>query len=131
MIRFARPRIRPTSWFRRFSGLPSLVPRALAAARAALVRDEIILRSACAITARSPDDHLIGFRQVGCNELHAGLLKAEEEVRVTAQAIELRDHQSGVVEPAQGHCFLQLRPVVLLAALDLDVLGNKLPPSPI
>jgi len=58
-------------------------------------------------------------------------LKAEEEVRVTAQAIELRDHQSGVVEPAQGHCFLQLRPVVLLAALDLDVLGNKLPPSPI
>jgi len=45
-LRLARPCIRPSSWFRRFSGLPSRTPLAFAAARAALVRAEIIFRCA-------------------------------------------------------------------------------------
>ena len=33
MVRLARPWIRPTSWLRRFAGVPSFLPRAFAAAR--------------------------------------------------------------------------------------------------
>jgi hypothetical protein len=54
MVRFARPWTRPASWFRRFAEFPSRLPRALAAASAALVLAEIIFRSACATTAMMP-----------------------------------------------------------------------------
>ena len=47
--------------------------------------------------------------------------------RESAPPPELGDDQDGAVEPAGGHGLGQLRPIVALAALDLDVLADELP----
>jgi hypothetical protein len=46
------------------------------------------------------DNHLIRLRHVGRDEPHPSLLEAEEKVSVTAEAVQLRDNQNGIVETA-------------------------------
>jgi hypothetical protein len=76
--------------------LPSTTPRAFAAASAALVRSEIAVRSCSATSANDADGETVGVSHVHGHELDAGLLQAEQEVRVAAEAIELRNDQLGV-----------------------------------
>jgi hypothetical protein len=45
-------------------------------------------------------------------------------MRVARQAIQLGDHQLGIVQTAQGQRFRELRPIRLLAALDLGELAD-------
>ena len=59
------------------------------------------------------------MRHVGGDELDAGLLEAEQEVRVARQAVELGDQQHGAAEAALGHSERELRAVAAPAALHL------------
>lgn len=61
--------------------MPSFVPRALAAASAAFVQVEIILRSACATTTMMPTT-IVRFRHINGEEPDAGLLQAEQEMGI-------------------------------------------------
>ena len=62
------------------------------------------------------------------NELDAGLLQAEQEVRFAAEPIELRDHQRCAVDLAGFQSFVKRRPVVVVfSALDFDQLLDQLP----
>jgi hypothetical protein len=62
-----------------------------AAASAALVRSEIIRRSSWADHSHDVNRQTIGVRHVGSDEINAGLLKSEQEKRVTTKPINLRD----------------------------------------
>ena len=109
-------------------GLPSLTPRALAACKRRLGA----LGDHAALGLRhqrhDADHHLVGLRHVGGDELDAGLLQAEQEVRVAGEPVELGDDQRRAVDLAGVERLVQRRPVVVvLAALDLDVLLDQLP----
>ena len=74
------------------------------------------------------DHHLVRLRHVGGDELDAGLLQAEQEMRVAGEAVELGDDQRRAVDLAGVERALQRRAIVIvLAALDLDVLLDQLP----
>jgi hypothetical protein len=74
-----------------------------------------------------PDRQPVGLRQVGGHEINAGLLKAEEEIRIARQAIELGNDQLGTDQPAELERCSQLWAICMLAALDLHELPHELP----
>ena len=70
----------------------------------------------------------IGFGHVGRHELDPAFHQAGNECDRPGQAVELGDHQAGLVLPAQGECGGELGSVVLPAALHLHELAQE-PPS--
>jgi hypothetical protein len=94
---------------------PSWTPRRFTAANASFVRLLIMRRS-------------FGIRHVGRDEVDTSLIEAEQEVRIARQPVELGDDQPATVQPAGRQRRFRLRPIVLLAALDLDKLLDQLPP---
>ena len=69
----------------------------------------------------------IGVRHVSSDEINAGLLKAKQEMRVTAEAVDLGDDQLGTVQPARFERLRQHRAIIVLAAFDFDKLFDQLP----
>ena len=70
---------------------------------------------------------LIRVRVVAADELHAALHQARDEVDVTRQAVQFRDHERGFLSPALLQGGLQLRVVgVLLPAFDFGEFGQQL-----
>jgi hypothetical protein len=74
------------------------------------------------------DRQLVGVGHVDRDELHLGLLQTEQEIGVARQPVELGDDQRGPVQLASLEGFGQRWTVlVVLAALNLDVLLDQLP----
>jgi hypothetical protein len=104
-------------------GLPSRTPRALAAARAALVRAEIIRASSSATAARM---WMVSRLTVGGrDELDAGFHEVRHEGDVTGKPVQFGDQQDGATGAAGCQRRGELRAIVLSAALDLDRLGHN------
>jgi hypothetical protein len=69
-------------------------------------------------------------RHVDRDELDTRLLESEKEVCVAAQPIEFGDDELRVVGAAGFERFVESRPIIgAFAALDLDILFDKLPPA--
>ena len=66
-------------------------------------------------------------RHVGRHKIHPRLLQPEEEVRVTGEPIQFRDHEGGAMHAAEAQRLRELWAVSVLAALDLHDLGDELP----
>jgi hypothetical protein len=60
------------------------------------------------------------------NESHAGIHSSDER-DVAAKPVEASNNEGGLVAPARFNGFRQRRPLIVLAALDLGMLGNQLP----
>jgi len=74
--------------------------------------------------------HCVGFRQISRHELNSGVAQSHEKSRVSRQAVELGNDQSGARHPAplqRGH---QLWPVIAFASFDLHELRRDNPPAP-
>jgi hypothetical protein len=65
------------------------------------------------------DGQTVGVRHLGRDELDAGLLQAEQKVRVAGQSVELSDQQHAAAEAAFGEGQAELRAVSASAALNL------------
>jgi hypothetical protein len=63
----------------------------------------------------------------GSDEINPGLLKAEQEMRVAAEPINLRNDQLGTIQAARFKRLRQHWAVIVLAALDFDELLDQLP----
>jgi hypothetical protein len=72
-------------------GPPSFLPRALAAARAALVRSLIASRSCSATAARMWMVSLLALRVVGGDELDLAVHQRGDERQIAGQAVEFGD----------------------------------------
>jgi hypothetical protein len=66
--------------------------------------------------------HPSGARQVHGLELNPSVAKGEQESSIAGEAVKLGDDQRRAVKSAGSQGLSQFRPIVLLAALDLDVL---------
>lgn len=71
------------------------------------------------------DGERVGVGHVHGQEVHVAVAQAEDEPGVAAEAVELGDQQPGPLPLGPGDGRLQLGPVVALAALHLDVLGQE------
>ena len=111
-------------------GPPSLTPRRLAAASAALVRSLIAARSCSATAARMWTVSLLACglsAAMNSIAVHQG----GDEGEVAGEAVELGDDELGLVLPAGGERLLELGAIRAFAALDLGELGDdkKIGPS--
>src|SRR3954471_21709949 len=118
----ALPLALPSSWRHRLAGLPSLTPRALAAARAALVRWEIIAAS-CSATAARMVRRLAWGKSTATKSTP---LSISLEMKATLRASR-SSWATTRVAPYRRHRPVQLGPVVPLAALDLGHLVGRGP----
>ena len=117
-------------------GLPSFTPRALAAARAALVRSLIN-------PASNPATEAIWVRRkrpmapagtVGKSteqQVDAARYERPQQVYVSRQAVQLGEYHGGTNRFRVRKSLGQLGSVGALAAFGLDVLGHRLPPATI
>jgi len=69
----------------------------------------------------------VRVRHIGRDEVHAGLLQPEQEVRVAGQSIQLGDNELGAEHPAGLDGLGQHWPVGVFAALDLDKFLHQRP----
>src|SRR5215471_16237132 len=107
-------------------GPPSLTPRRLAAARAALVRSLIAPRSCSATAARMWTVSLLACGLSAA--MNSTLLSMSgNERQIAGQAVELGDDELALVLPAGRQGLFKLGAGVALAALDLGMLGDQLP----
>jgi hypothetical protein len=75
------------------------------------------------------DRETIRVRHVDGDEVDAGPLQAEQEVCVSAQAIELRDHQRSLASAAHAEGLRELRTAALLSTSTNSPSNVHLPPS--
>ena len=68
----------------------------------------------------------IGIGHVAAHEVDPRVAQGEDEARVAAQPVQFGDEQRRAHAPGLGDGGQQLRALVLLAALDFDVLGAEL-----
>jgi hypothetical protein len=81
--------------------------------------------------SHDPNREPVRVWHVDRNELHASFLQAQQEVRIAAQSVELGDDELRVVGAAGFERFVESRPIIgAFAALDLNMLFDKLPPPP-
>lgn len=104
---------------------PGTVRRAPTCARTVLLRAEIIRRSSSASIAMIPTVRRLAF-VMSAQEFHAGLFQPKEEVGVSAEAIELRNHQCGPVDAAGLGGADRLESIGTFAALHLGELVHEL-----
>ena len=69
---------------------------------------------------------LVGLRHVATAELDAGFHQAGDEMDVAGQAVELGDHEDGLVVLTGSEGLGELGAACLVTGLDLDELGQKL-----
>ena len=69
---------------------------------------------------------VFGIRHVASHELDLALHQVRDESQIAAEPIELGDAQHCTPLAAQRHCRRQLRPIVVLAGLDLNELAEQL-----
>jgi hypothetical protein len=70
---------------------------------------------------------LVRVRVIDGDKLHARVHERRDECQIAGETIELGDHEPGAMLSASLKSLHQLGPIVTLAGLDLDVLGDKLP----
>jgi hypothetical protein len=96
--------------------LPIFTPLALAAARAAFVRWEIISRSG----GKDVNREAVGLRHVHGDEFHVAVHQVCDEGNIARQPVEAGDKKDGTTPAAFVQGGAQLGAVVLPPALDLD-----------
>ncbi|TWB45492.1 hypothetical protein FBZ90_102450 [Nitrospirillum pindoramense] len=72
----------------------------------------------------------VGCRHVTGDELNPRFHQVGYEGDVSGQTIQLGDQQGGAMDPAEGQCLQQPRPVILPPAFHFLDLSNKLSPHP-
>ena len=126
--RALRARVAAVARGGRLVGLPSLTPRALAACSAALVRSEIMRRSACATSAMMPTTISLASGMSAATNLTPAFCRPSRKCASRLKPVDLGDHQRRAVDLAGLQRLVQRRAVVIvLAALDLDMLLDQLP----
>jgi hypothetical protein len=105
------------------SGVPSFVPRALAAASAALVRSEIASRSCSA----NVNGQLVGVGVIDHHELDPRFHQRRDEGEIPGQPIEFRNNELCPLSAARLKGARQLGAIGSLTAFDLDELAGNFP----
>jgi hypothetical protein len=77
------------------------------------------------------DREPVGVRHICGHEVHAAFLEARDEVKVSREPIEARNHEFGPRRFGVADGCLQLRPTIPLAALNLNVFGHEFPSTAI
>jgi hypothetical protein len=121
---------------RRSTAAPSLTPRRLAAAKAALVRSLIAARSCSATAARmwtvsllacglsaAMNSTLLSISVAMKARFDVAVHQRGDEGEVAGEAVELGDDELSLVLAAGGQGLLQLGAIRTLAGLDLSELG--------
>jgi hypothetical protein len=108
---------------------PKLLPLGLGSGKALprLLRDDapfLIGRH-----GHDPYSQTVGTRHVSGYEINVGLLQAQQEVSISAQAYQPRNDEGGIVEATQTESLNQLGPVGSLVGRDFNDFGDKLPPA--
>src|SRR5262245_13597303 len=75
------------------------------------------------------DGQLVCVGVIDRDEFHAGIHQRRDACQITGQAIELGNDQLSLLLLASRKRFLQFWPVIVLTALDLGELPDKVPPT--